>query len=268
MAARHKRWNQASRIKHHNPHNQSKPTRPVPQGQTLLAVDSGDRQGSDPKALPLPEVVSATVFTQWSLEDMTRHLHQWVSVAAAFDHARLKSAGAVADRAGGDALQQVFVTDPGNFLGSQYRCKRQPRVRQESINELPKSAVPEIIGIGYNTAHEKPSLASVGTGSPERASNSYKRRNSSIKISLRSPEFTSFTRAIKDQIASYPRARLYPVPDEQHSAPTGTDHSRYRSTTSNTSGARSSSLLRRLDSAQTNTAGSRDDLLVLMYTGR
>ncbi len=58
-------------------------------------------------ALSLPEVVARTAFTQLSPEDMTRHLHQRVSVAAAFDHARLKSAGAVADRAGGDALQQV-----------------------------------------------------------------------------------------------------------------------------------------------------------------
>ena len=60
-------------------------------------------------ALSFSEVISDTVFTQFSLEDMTRHLHQWVWVrlAAAFDHARLKSAGAVADLAGGDALQQV-----------------------------------------------------------------------------------------------------------------------------------------------------------------
>ena len=66
-------------------------------------------RGQPRMALSFSEVVSDTVFTQFSLEDMTRHLHQWVWVrlAAAFDHARLKSAGAVADLAGGDALQQV-----------------------------------------------------------------------------------------------------------------------------------------------------------------
>ncbi len=58
-------------------------------------------------ALSLTEVVSGTVFTQLSLEDMMRLLHEWITVAAAFDHARLKSAGAVADSAGGNALQQV-----------------------------------------------------------------------------------------------------------------------------------------------------------------
>lgn len=55
-------------------------------------------RGQSGMALSLPEVVSGTALTQLSLEDMTRHLHQWVSVAAAFDHVRLKSAGAVADR--------------------------------------------------------------------------------------------------------------------------------------------------------------------------
>jgi hypothetical protein len=80
-------------------------------------------------------------------------------------------------------------------------------VKQESINDRLKSAVLEIIGIGYRSAHEKPSLESVGTGSPERASNSYQRRTSSIQVSLRSHKFTSFTRAIKDQIARYLRAR-------------------------------------------------------------
>ena len=60
-------------------------------------------------ALSLPEVVSGTALTQLSPEDVTRQLHQWLSVAAAFDHARLKSAGAVADWAGSDTLQQVPV---------------------------------------------------------------------------------------------------------------------------------------------------------------
>ena len=60
-------------------------------------------------ALSLSEVVSGTVLTRLIPEDMTRHLHQWVCASAAFDHARLKSAGAVADQAGGDAPQQVLV---------------------------------------------------------------------------------------------------------------------------------------------------------------
>ncbi len=59
-------------------------------------------------AVLLTEVVSRTVFTQFGLEDMTRLLHEWVAVAATFDDARLKSAGAVADLAGGDAFQQVL----------------------------------------------------------------------------------------------------------------------------------------------------------------
>ena len=49
----------------------------------------------------------------------------------------------------------VLVKDSGNLLGSQDRCKRQPRVKQESINDLLKSAVPEIVGIRYRLAHEK-----------------------------------------------------------------------------------------------------------------
>ena len=47
-AARYNRWDQASRIKQSNPHNQSNRTMPFPQGQTLLAGDSGDRRGSVP----------------------------------------------------------------------------------------------------------------------------------------------------------------------------------------------------------------------------
>lgn len=62
-------------------------------------------------ALSLTEVISRTVFTQFGLEDMTRLLHEWVAVAAAFDDARFKSAGAVADLACGDASQQV-LTNP------------------------------------------------------------------------------------------------------------------------------------------------------------
>ena len=73
----------------------------------MFAVKTLVEEGLSRMALSFSEVVSGTVFTQFSLEDMTRHLHQWVSVAAAFDHARLKSAGSVADEAGCDALQQV-----------------------------------------------------------------------------------------------------------------------------------------------------------------
>jgi hypothetical protein len=74
-------------------------------------------------------------------------------------------------------------------------------MKQESIDDLLKSGVPEIVGIRYRLAHEKPSLASVGTGSPERACDSYQRRNFSIKTSLQSHEFTFSTRAIIDHIA-------------------------------------------------------------------
>ena len=55
------------------------------------------------------EVISSTVFTQFFLEDVSRLLHKRIAVAAAFDYARLKTAGAVADSALGDAFQKLIA---------------------------------------------------------------------------------------------------------------------------------------------------------------
>jgi hypothetical protein len=49
------------------------------------------------------------VFTQFILEDVSRLLHKRIAVAAAFDYARLKTAGAVADSALGDAFQELIA---------------------------------------------------------------------------------------------------------------------------------------------------------------
>jgi hypothetical protein len=55
------------------------------------------------------EVISSTVFTQFFLEDVSRLLHKRIAVAAAFDYAKLKTAGAVADSALGDAFQELIA---------------------------------------------------------------------------------------------------------------------------------------------------------------
>ena len=75
----------------------------------------------------------------------------------------------------------VLTEDSNDLLGGQDGSKWQSRLKQESIEDLLKPDIPEIVGIRYGLAHEKPFLASVGTGSPERACDSYRRRNFSIE---------------------------------------------------------------------------------------
>lgn len=63
----------------------------------------------DTNGTVVAEVISSTVFTQFFLEDVSRLLHKRIAVAAAFDYARLKTAGAVADSALGDAFQKLIA---------------------------------------------------------------------------------------------------------------------------------------------------------------
>ena len=63
----------------------------------------------DTNGTVVAEVISSTVFTQFFLEDVSRLLPKRIAVAAAFDYARLKTAGAVADSALGDAFQKLIA---------------------------------------------------------------------------------------------------------------------------------------------------------------